>query len=104
VREETGLGHVELGPRLWDRTVVVNHRGTPTRLEKAWFLARVAPLGVDTSGNIDEQERAGTTQHRWWRLGELEATEEVLAPREQPSFLRQVLREGPPPQPLAVGA
>jgi hypothetical protein len=41
---------------------------------------------------------------RWWTLAELdEAREVTFAPRRLPAFLRGLLRDGPPAEPLDVG-
>ena len=40
----------------------------------------------------------------WWTLDELDATTEAVWPSGLGSLVRDLLDEGPPPEPLAIGA
>ena len=57
---------------------------------------------VRRSGMTPE-ERADLTGFRWWTLDDLTTTSDVLAPRDLAARLRQLLAEGPPPEPIAIG-
>jgi hypothetical protein len=43
------------------------------------------------------------TDVRWWTLAELEAAEARFAPRRLAILLRELIRHGPPTEPLDVG-
>jgi 8-oxo-dGTP pyrophosphatase MutT (NUDIX family) len=43
------------------------------------------------------------TALRWWSLAELQASEERFAPRRLPSLLAELVRAGPPAEPLDAG-
>jgi hypothetical protein len=43
------------------------------------------------------------TAMRWWSLRELEAGEDVFAPRRLPELVAALLRDGPPGEPVDVG-
>ena len=96
--EELGV-EVDPGPCIWQRSVTFSFHGVWLCQHERWHLvraeldARQAPL-VDVA--IDEA--------RWWSLRELETTDEHLAPRRLPELLAALLREGPPDEPLDVGA
>ena len=40
---------------------------------------------------------------RWWTPAELDEAEETFAPRRLPALLRELLRDGPPAEPIDVG-
>jgi putative hydrolase of the HAD superfamily len=102
VREETGLAEVVLGPHIWNRRHVVRFYGVLADLRELWFLARTPSFDVDTSGFTD-LERETVPEHRWWTLRELEAAEDVLAPRDLAGLVRRLLEDGPPPSPVTIG-
>ena len=82
IREETGLDGVDL--------------------REVYFLAHVPAFEVDTRG-FTAEELDYVTAWRWWTVDELEATPDLLAPRDLPSLLREVLRDGPPTAPMTIG-
>jgi hypothetical protein len=43
------------------------------------------------------------TDVRWWSLDELDAADERLVPRDLAARLRDLLRDGPPTEPVEVG-
>jgi TDG/mug DNA glycosylase family protein len=98
--EEAGLVEFELGPEIWTRDHTFAWFGRIYRQRERIYLVRV-----------DEHEPAPTidlaAEHvhdvRWWTLAELEATEEQLVPRTLPQRLRELLKRGPPPDPVDVG-
>jgi hypothetical protein len=53
--------------------------------------------------NWEEEERNDLLGHRWWSAEEIEASDEVFAPRALATLLRDLLREGPPPEPFDAG-
>jgi hypothetical protein len=64
-------------------------------------MARVAGFDPDTTG-LSAGETADLAEWRWWTLAELEATPERLVPPDLPARLRDLLDDGPPPQPLRL--
>src|SRR5690348_7097707 len=50
VREETGLGDVELGPELWDRRHEFRWAGRAIDQYERWFLARVEAFEPSRDG------------------------------------------------------
>ena len=63
----------------------------------------IAPGGGLEDGEDAPEERADLTGFRWWTLDDLTTTSDVLAPRDLAARLRQLLAEGPPPEPIAIG-
>ena len=102
VAEETGLTGLELGPAIWRRVAAFAWDGTAYEQHEVFFLARVAPFDVDTSG-FTAAERASHTAHRWFALAELAALTEPTAPPDLADRLADLLRDGPPAAALEVG-
>ena len=99
LREETGQGDVEIGQALWRGTRSFHFRGRDFQQEEVFFLVRTARFEVDLDGAEDYEV---DLEHRWWRLEDLEMTAETVYPRRLGRLLRQVLEQGPPPQPLDI--
>jgi 8-oxo-dGTP pyrophosphatase MutT (NUDIX family) len=102
VFEETGLRDPGLGPCVWVREHVYSWRGRRYRQQERFFLARVDAFEPRAALFTDEEVEL-VREHRWWTAAEIEASDEVFAPRRLGRLLREVLTEGPPPGPVDVG-
>ena len=60
------------------------------------------PEAVAVHG-MEDYESAMLGEHRWWAADEIESSAERFAPRRLAALLRQLLKEGPPAEPLDVG-
>ena len=103
LREETGLRDVEFAAEIWQRRGVASWGGVTYDCHERWFLARVAECRIDTAG-CTEQERRSIAGHRWWTVDELAATTDRLVPDNLAELVRGLLRDGPPEQPIDLGA
>ena len=103
LREETGLIDIALDGEIGRRRAIVSWDGVTYDLRERWFLARVAPFELDTSGFTD-QERSSIDEHRWWTVGELEASTDRLVPGNLAELIRSLLRDGPPDRPVDLEA
>lgn len=102
--EEAGLREFELGPLVWTRTVRRTlDGGRWDGQTERYYLVRVASFEPTPALSWPELAAEGMTAVRWWTLAELEAAEATFAPRRLPSLLRELLRDGAPPEPLHVG-
>lgn len=102
--EEAGLAGFELGPALWIRTHHVPLSGGRwDGQSERIYLVRVPPFEPAPVLTWDELRDEGVTGIRWWTPGELEAADELFSPRRLPSLLHELLRDGPPPEPVDVG-
>jgi ADP-ribose pyrophosphatase YjhB (NUDIX family) len=99
--EETGWQSPEVGPLIGFRRHLVTWSGVLYDSREQWFVARVASLTVDTAG-FTEEERLEMLESRWWSLAELRETGDRLVPLMLPDLLEQVLRDGPPSEPLLL--
>jgi 8-oxo-dGTP pyrophosphatase MutT (NUDIX family) len=102
--EETGLradGRAMLC--VWTRSHVFEFRGHMYDQQERYYLLRVDETPEIIYENWEEEERNDLLGHRWWSAEEIEASDEVFAPRALATLLRDLLREGPPPEPFDAG-
>ena len=101
--EETGLTGVELEAEIWRRRGLASWGGVTYDGRERWFLARVAPYRIDTSGFTTEEQRS-IVAHRWWTVDELAAAADRLVPANLDELVRGLLRDGPPAEPIDLGS
>jgi 8-oxo-dGTP diphosphatase len=101
--EEAGLEEVELGPEIWTRTHVFEPGIKWAGQSERYFLLRTPAFEPKPRHTWEQLNAEGMTAIRWWTAEELEASEELFAPRRLPELLRDVLRDGPPDEPVDVG-
>jgi ADP-ribose pyrophosphatase YjhB (NUDIX family) len=102
--EEVGLDDVELGPWIWTREHIVPFLdGRWDGQAERFALVRTPafePAPRFTSEQLAAEYVAGM---RWWTPAELEASDELFAPRRLPELVAALLRDGPPGEPVDVG-
>ncbi len=102
--EEAGLEGFELGQLVWTRTHHVPLGGGRWDGQtERYYLVRTPPFEPAPRLSWEELRAEGMTAVRWWTLGELEAAEELFAPRRLPLLVRELLLRGPPGKPVDVG-
>jgi len=102
--EEAGLEAAELGPMIWIRTHVVSFgRGRWDGQQERYFVVRSPCFEPGPHMSWAELRTEGVTAIRWWTLDELEAAEELFAPRRLPALARSLIEDGPPSEPIDVG-
>jgi 8-oxo-dGTP pyrophosphatase MutT (NUDIX family) len=102
--EEAGLADFDLGPLVWTRTVVQPLEGGRWDGQtERFYLVRTASFEPRPALSWEQLRIEGMTAIRWWTLDELEAAETLFAPRRLPLLLRELISNGPPPEPLDVG-
>lgn len=99
IAEETGLRDLAVGAEVWRRRSSYTWQGVDVDQRERWFVARVAHFDPDTSG-LSARETADLAAWRWWPLDELASTAERLVPDDLAARLRDLLRDGPPSQPI----
>jgi 8-oxo-dGTP pyrophosphatase MutT (NUDIX family) len=100
--EETGLDMRVPGAWVWTREHVLVWAGVLTHQIERYFLVRTPAFDARPSA-LTEEEQTVFSGLRWWTLDELEATDEELRPRRLAEYLRALLVEGLPAEPVAVG-
>ncbi|MDQ6877702.1 MAG: NUDIX domain-containing protein [Candidatus Dormibacteraeota bacterium] len=100
--EETGLELVELGPWVWTREHVFQFGDQLYHQQERFFMTRVAAFIPKLTG-LEPAEAQVLRDLRWWTPEELESTDQELSPRALPRLLRNLLKQGPPKEPMRVG-
>ena len=100
--EELRLDDVNLGPPIWDRVSEFDFLGTWTRVSERFFLLRVRAEELPPyEGHLADENVVG---REWWTAGELERSDEAIWPSELAALVRALLVEGPPSEPISIGA
>jgi len=100
-REETAIVIDEPVRWVWKRERHMSWRGRDVLHRERFFLGRTSRTEIDTSG-LDERERSWTLGHRWWRAGEIVASNERFEPLDLGVQLQTLLKNGPPADPITV--
>ena len=100
--EEIGLALTAVGPLVWTRRFEFSFDGVQYDQDEVFYFVRVDSHDVDDSRHTP-LERRYLSGHRWFSVAELEALDELVAPPDLAEQLRELLREGPPASPVAVG-
>jgi 8-oxo-dGTP pyrophosphatase MutT (NUDIX family) len=98
-REETGLVVTSKAQWVWKRERVMSWRGKERLHRERFFLARTQSTAIDTSG-LDEKERSWTLGYGWWTVDEILASKERFEPMDLGMRLKELLRDGPPAEPI----
>lgn len=102
--EEAGLDEVELGPWIWTREHVFPFLdGRWDGQVERFVLVRTHAFEPAPRFTAEQLAAEYVTGMRWWTLPELEASDELFAPRRLPELLGALLRDGPPGEPVDVG-
>ena len=102
LKEEAGLD-AEIGPVIWTRREVYVWAGKTIDQREQFVLVRTPPF--EPTPEIGRNGLLAEDVHelRWWTIAELEASDAVVYPTRLAHFLRALLAEGPPEQPIDVG-
>jgi ADP-ribose pyrophosphatase YjhB (NUDIX family) len=102
--EEAGLESFELGPLVWTR---IHHAplegGRWDGQSDRFYLVRSTAFEPAPRLSWEQLRAEWMTDIRWWTLDELEATEELFAPRRLPELVRSLVENGPPADPVDTG-
>lgn len=101
VREETGLIDFDLGSHVWNRQDKYSFNGQDYFVSEAWFFSRVSAFEIDTTA-LFGLERVSFVQYRWWTQGELDATTEIMTPRQLAPLFKDLIVNGAPNVPLEL--
>jgi 8-oxo-dGTP diphosphatase len=105
LHEELGLVDVEVGPHVWSRLHVIPF------IDGRWdgqrdrvHLVRVPSFEPQPVLSWEQLRAERLHEIRWWRVDEVEAARDVrFAPTELARHLVELLRDGPPTEPVDTG-
>jgi 8-oxo-dGTP diphosphatase len=101
--EEAGLDGVELGPEIWTRTHVWDDGIHWDGQTERYFLVRTPAFEPMPRHTWEQLNAEWVTDVRWWPIDEIAASDEAFAPTRLALLLRELLRDGPPAEPVDVG-
>jgi 8-oxo-dGTP pyrophosphatase MutT (NUDIX family) len=102
--EEAGLHLPDCGPPVWTRTHLWPEGVDWDGQSEVYFLVRTPAFEPEPTLDREQLAREFVAEVRWWTQGELAASDALFAPRRLPELVASLLRDGPPAQPLDVGA
>lgn len=88
--EETGLRVDDLGPVLFERTILFDFEAARYRQTEHFFCVRAERFVPDDAGWSD-LERRSVAEHRWWTADEIADTDQTIYPENLARILRDVL-------------
>jgi G:T/U-mismatch repair DNA glycosylase/8-oxo-dGTP pyrophosphatase MutT (NUDIX family) len=101
--EESGLRGFDLGPCIWTREHwFAEMAGWGGQAEQI-YLVRTEAFEPAPEWTEEQLASEGIAEQRWWTPKELEVPGTIFAPRRLPELLRDLLRDGPPSEPVDVG-
>ena len=104
LREETGLTAAEIGPVVWTRLHIVPFIGGRwDGQHEQYHLVRTPTFTPKPRLSWEQLRAEYVFELRWWALDELDWATETFAPRRLAELIRDLLREGPPAEPIDVG-
>jgi 8-oxo-dGTP pyrophosphatase MutT (NUDIX family) len=102
--EETGLEPVEIGPVVWTRLHIVPFVGGQwDGQQELYHLVRGPAFTPEPRHTWEQLNAEFVFELRWWTTAELDEATETFAPRRLPELIRDLLRDGPPAEPIDVG-
>jgi 8-oxo-dGTP pyrophosphatase MutT (NUDIX family) len=105
IREETGLTDAVLGPLVWVREAVVPAMDTrePLLFQESYVVARSAG-GAPSRAGWQPLEQRLVDDIRWWTLGEIAVSRELIYPHGLAELLPEILAGRFPASPRVIGA
>ena len=98
--EEAGLFDFQLGPQIWRREHTFAWAGRIWHQAEQIFLVRIDEHHPSPTADLAAEH---VRQVRWWTLAELKAATETLVPARLADYVRRLLAEGPPREPIDTG-
>ena len=100
--EETGLTDAVLGPTVWRDEVILRDIEHEKRLFKQYYVVAHTAGGDPSREGWLPHEHLLTDDMRWWSLGELQLTQEMVYPEGMAVLLADVLAGRIAPEPLLI--
>jgi ADP-ribose pyrophosphatase YjhB (NUDIX family) len=104
--EEVGLALETEPPLVWHQRIVApGHAEGYDGVVNDYYLVKVNSFVPAGSMGAEQLRSENVTDFRWWALDELDAYrgEDIFAPRDLAALTTQLLRNGIPEEPLALG-
>jgi 8-oxo-dGTP pyrophosphatase MutT (NUDIX family) len=103
LREETGLEDADIGSVIWTRREVFPWAGQTLDQREQVILVRTPSFEPRPQIGQSGLEAEDVHEVRWWTLAEVEVSDALFYPTRLGLFLRQLLENGAPEEPIDVG-
>lgn len=100
--EETGILTTVKDSPVWSRRLEFSFDGVRYDQHEIYFVCSVDRPDVSTGGRT-EGERRYLSEHRWFTVEDLRSETDLLAPPDLAQRFDELLRFGPPTEPVLVG-
>jgi 8-oxo-dGTP pyrophosphatase MutT (NUDIX family) len=102
--EELGLEDPDIGPQVWTREHLFQmplgrHDGQRER----YYIVRTPRFEPQPHLTPEQLRAEYVTSVRWWTIDEIDASDKAFAPTRLAEFLRGLVADGPPAEPVDVG-
>jgi ADP-ribose pyrophosphatase YjhB (NUDIX family) len=101
--EEAGLDVADLGPVVWRRVHLFPEPLRWLGQSEEYFLVRTPAFEPVPRLSWEQLNAELVTGIRWWTLDEIGSSGACFAPRRLDTLVRELLRDGPPSEPIDVG-
>ena len=103
IHEEAGISEkeVNLGPLVWYGNVELVLKGTLTRLEESFIVAKTKRKDVVLHAPTEDEKQV-VKKLQWFSLEEIKESQEVIFPIVLPEYLPDVLSGKYPDQPIEI--
>jgi 8-oxo-dGTP pyrophosphatase MutT (NUDIX family) len=101
LHEEVGLTIDRLGAVVWTRRLLFSFDNVEYDQDEVFFVHGVDHHQVDTTGHSD-LERRYLSGSRWFTVGEIRTSADLVAPPDLADRLHELLLHGPPLEPVRV--
>lgn len=103
LEEEVGLTGIDIGPQIWHRLQIVPFpNGQFDGQREKIHLVRCAVFEPRPRLSWEQLNAEFVHEIRWWTLDEIAASDAHFVPKELPTLLAALLRDGPPNEPIDV--
>ncbi|MGD8189888.1 NUDIX hydrolase [Brevibacillus ginsengisoli] len=99
--EETGIRDVHIGPWIWTREAQFLWEDERIQAHERYFVARVNTTEV-TLKNFTALEKESYREHKWWKVGELAVTNDLIIPNKLAELSLPVITGSLPDEPLDI--
>lgn len=104
LREEVGRDDFQVGPEVWQQTVLFYIRKRPVLQHNRYFWIPTERFDPVFDHNPDPREREMFDEYRWWSIEQIARSDEVFAPAKLASWLAALLEHGAPNEPIDVSS
>ena len=101
--EEVHLENFQLGPHIWNRSHRFDWEGRKLLQHEAYYLIDLEKFAPGDTSRFEDIEARAFLCFRWWNIDEILASDEVFVPGNLGELLKDMVENGPLPNPIRVG-